>query len=58
LAVAQGNVGAQQKLGVMYESGQGETQDYEEAVRLYKLAAEQGSAIVQTRLGLKETKHE
>lgn len=37
-ALAQGN------LGLMYENGQGVAQDYQEAVRWYRLAAEQGNA--------------
>ena len=36
----------------MYVNGQGVAQDYSEAVRLYRLAAEQGVAEAQANLGL------
>ena len=36
----------------MFENGQGVAQDYAEAVRLYRLAAEQGHANSQVNLGL------
>jgi hypothetical protein len=36
----------------MYESGQGVPQDYAEAVRWYRLAAEQGHARAQGNLGV------
>ena len=36
----------------MYEKGEGVTQSYPEAVRLYKLAADQGLAIAQFNLGI------
>jgi TPR repeat protein len=35
----------------MYTSGDGVPQDYAEAVRWYRLAAEQGSAVAQSHLG-------
>ena len=38
-------------LGVMYRFGDGVAQDYVEAVRLFRLAAEQGIARSQTNLG-------
>ena len=38
-------------LGVMYENGKGVPQDYAEAVRWYRLAAEQGNALGQGKLG-------
>ena len=38
---------AQLNLGLMYAQGQGVPQDYQEAVRLYRLAAEQGNADAQ-----------
>ena len=41
----QGDANAQTNLGVMYETGRGVPKDYNEAVRLYRLAAEQGYAI-------------
>jgi TPR repeat protein len=36
----------------MYEKGQGVPQDYKAAVKWYRLAAEQGKAITQVKLGL------
>jgi len=47
----QGNAVAQFNLGVMYENGQGVTQDYKTAVKYYTLAAEQGYADAQFNLG-------
>ena len=47
----QGNAVAQFNLGVMYENGQGVTQDYKTAVKYYTLAAEQGYADAQFSLG-------
>ena len=38
-------------LGCLYEDGQGMAQDYEEAVKWYSLAAEQGDAMAQCNLG-------
>ena len=35
----------------MYANGMGVPQDYEEAVRLYRLAADQGDAEAQSNLG-------
>jgi TPR repeat protein len=35
----------------MFHQGQGVAQDYAEAVRLYRLAAEQGHAAAQNNLG-------
>ncbi|MCG3770643.1 MAG: Secretory immunoglobulin A-binding protein EsiB [Nitrosomonadaceae bacterium] len=43
----QGNAKAQSNLGVMYNNGQGVTQDYKEAVKWYGLAAAQGDASAQ-----------
>ena len=42
---------AQYNLGVMYDNGEGVPQDYKEAVKWYRLAAEQGNANAQTNLG-------
>ena len=42
----------QYKLGTMYVKGQGVTQDYQEAVKWYRLAAEQGEVNAQSALGL------
>ena len=39
----QGHAAAQKHLGTMYEFGQGVSQDYAEAVKWYRLAAEQGT---------------
>ena len=38
-------------LGVMYDIGQGVPQDYAEAVKWYRLAAEQNDAVAQYNLG-------
>ncbi len=46
---------AQFYLGVMYDNGQGVPQDYAEAVKWYRLAAEQGYASAQNNLGAKYT---
>ena len=40
----QGNAAAQYNLGVMYDNGEGVPQDYAEAAKWYRLAAEQGEA--------------
>ena len=40
----QGNAAAQYNLGVMYDNGEGVPQDYAEAAKSYRLAAEQGEA--------------
>ncbi len=37
----------------MYEEGQGVPQDYKEAIRLYRLSADQGFAKAQSNLGVK-----
>jgi len=47
----QGEANAQFQLGDMYEQGQGVPQDYEEAVKWYRLAANQGNAYAQVNLG-------
>ena len=49
----QGDADAQYKLGVMYDIGQGVTQDYKEAMKWYRRAAEQGYASAQYRLSVK-----
>ena len=52
-AYAQYNLGvAQYNLGVMYGDGEGVPQDYKEAVRWLRLAAEQGDSDAQNNLGL------
>lgn len=47
----QGDVTAQRKLGMAYDSGQGVPRDLIEAARWYTRAAEQGDAIAQNNLG-------
>jgi uncharacterized protein len=42
---------AQYNLGVMYAYGQGVTQDYQEALKLFRLSAEQGNPEAQCDLG-------
>jgi len=44
-------INAQSNLGVMYDKGQGVTQDDKTAVKWYALAAEQGNADAQSNLG-------
>ena len=46
----QGAASAQYNLGVMYETGQGVSQDYKAAEKWYKMAAEQGFANAQYEL--------
>ena len=48
----QGDAQAQNNLGVMYENGRGVPQDYDEAVKWYRLAAAQGDADAQNNLGV------
>jgi hypothetical protein len=48
--LASGMANIQHCLGQMYEKGQGVPQDYAEAARLYRLAAEQGNAAAQNNL--------
>ena len=48
----QGNAEAQDKLGSMYEFGQGVPEDYQQAVYWYKKAADQGVANALIRLGM------
>ncbi|MFQ5672316.1 MAG: tetratricopeptide repeat protein, partial [Nitrospinales bacterium] len=43
---------AQNALGLMYELGLGVQKDYQQAVKWYRLAAEQGVAWAQFNLGL------
>jgi TPR repeat protein len=42
---------AQYSLGLCYQNGTGVDQDHTEAVRLYRLAADQGHALAQRNLG-------
>lgn len=48
----QGHVTTQINVGVMYDYGQGVTQDYVRAAEWYRAAARQGNAIAQYNLGL------
>jgi uncharacterized protein len=48
----QGDPYAQSFLGVMYENGRGVPQDYDEAVKWYRLAAAKGDAHAQYNLGV------
>ena len=43
---------AQISLGIMYANGQGVPQDYAEAVKWFRLAADQGDATAQFNLGI------
>ena len=47
----QGDADAQFNLGIMYDTGQGVTQNYAEAVKWYRLAAVQGNVKAQNNLG-------
>ena len=52
LAAEQGNVQLQNTLGVMYATGQGVPQDYQEAMKWYRKAAERGNVQAQNNLGV------
>ncbi|MGB6290648.1 MAG: tetratricopeptide repeat-containing serine protease family protein, partial [Desulfobulbales bacterium] len=47
----QGRANAQYNLGLLYKKGQGVKQDYQEAAKWYRKAAEQGDANAQYNLG-------
>jgi TPR repeat protein len=47
----QGDAIAQYDLGFMYDTGHGVMQNYDEAMRWYRLAANQGNALAQFNLG-------
>ena len=49
--LGQGNANGQYFLGAMYERGWGVAKDYSEALRLYRLSADQGYADAQNNLG-------
>jgi uncharacterized protein len=51
-AAVQGHAAAQNKLGEMFEQGEGCVQVYAEALRLFRLAAAQGLAIAHVKMGL------
>ena len=46
-----GHPNAQNNLGVMYREGEGVRQNYDEAVKLFRLSANQGDAEAQNNLG-------
>jgi uncharacterized protein len=48
----EGDAAAQNRLGIMYESGHGVEQDHADAVKWYRRAADQGYAVAQFNLGL------
>ena len=48
----QGSASAQYNLGLMYQKGDGVSQDYATAVKFYRLASEQGHISAQFHLGL------
>lgn len=52
LLAEQGHAFAQLALGVMYDQGQGVSQDATEAAKWYRLAADQGNADAQYHLGV------
>ena len=52
LLAEQGHAFAQLALGIMYDQGQGVSQDATEAAKWYRLAAEQGNADAQFHLGI------
>ena len=51
LLAEQGDAKAQNKLGFVYDAGQGVRQDYAEAVKWYRKAADQGNASAEYNLG-------
>ena len=51
-AAEAGNVGAQFNLGYMYNVGQGVPQDYTEASKWYRRAAEAAHAVAQNNLSI------
>ncbi len=51
IKAGQGQAEAQYQLGRMYDNGQGVTQDYKEAAKWYRMAAEQGNSMAQNSIG-------
>jgi TPR repeat protein len=47
----EGNADAQYSLGVLHAKGEGVTQDYQEAIKLFRLSVEQGHAYPQSSFG-------
>src|SRR5271155_3469828 len=52
LAASRGDATSQNNLGAIYDKGNGVAQDYVEAVKWYRKAADQGFAQAQANLGL------
>ena len=52
MAALQGYAQSQNNIGVMYAFGNGVIQNYQEANKWFELAAEQGDAVAQYKLGL------
>ena len=52
LDAEQGDAQGQNGLGLMYKTGKGVPQDYQEGMRWYRLAAEQGNDLAQYSLGV------
>lgn len=52
VAAEQGDAASQFNFGLMYDTGEGVAQDYQEAVRWYRLAAAQGHANAQFNLAV------
>lgn len=52
MAADQGYAGAQYNLGVMYDNGEGVSENVAEAAKWYRRAADQGHALAQYNLGL------
>ena len=52
-----GHAGAQCTLGLMYDNGDGVTQDYAKAVKWYQLAADQGQVNAQSKLKILIEEH-
>ena len=50
-AADQGDASAQNKIGVLYDNGQGVRQDYAQAKAWYQKAADQGDAFAQAQIG-------
>jgi TPR repeat protein len=46
-----GNAAAQDNLGQMYQQGEGVVQDYQTAIKWYRLSAQLGNAVAQYHLG-------
>jgi TPR repeat protein len=58
LAAERGHPGAQSRLAMMYDSGQGVPQDYKEAAKWYRVVAELRNPSAQYRLGVMYSKGE